>query len=992
MLLVLFSLSISAHRSPYGLNSNQGGEEILYQQDFNSGEAPGWNLEPGWQVAPSEGGYAMRGNGHVWARYSEIAWEDAFLRFRVKLESGAALHANIRVDEVLRYFIGIQAQQMYLSRQTGANSFNHNLALAAGIGSGWHTVEISAVKGEVKVLVDKVQRLIYTDPAPLRSGRIAFESLENASVWVDDIQVGIPAAAAQPTPLGTAASQPANLKWEITSGPLGGLGYDVRMRPDQPDTLFVTDAKAGVFRSLDGGKSWQAANTGITVRTGETNELIPIFCLTVDPLNPNIAWAGTQFQRGAFKTTDGGNTWKKMDSGITEQSLTLRGFTVDPRSSDTVYAAGEISSWEWNGNPLNGIEFDLTRGVIYKTTNGGASWKRIWSGDNLARYIWIDSRDPNVLYASTGIFDREAANSDPKTRKAGGVGVLKSTDGGTTWKPVNQGLNNLYVGSLFMHPQNPDILLAGTGNVTYDANSGVYLSSDGGATWQQTLKEYVIAAVEFAASNPNIAYAANINSVYRSDDGGKSWREVSGGSEVWGPNGISGGTPIDIQVDPRNPDRLFINAYGGGNFLSLDGGKTWSDASKDYTGAMVRDIAVDPASPSRVFALGRSGIFLTTNSGADWLGIAYQPAKELDWHAVAMNPQDANLLLAELTCSRRLVRSIDGGKSWKVVNQAPPNVAWRSIEFAPSDPRIVYAGSTGYYSCGSFDHTKPGKGIQVSADHGQTWKDANDGGTQDASISQLAVHPKNPLIVYAATYNKGLLKTSDGGKSWTPVKPAASPNIFSAAPLSAVRISPLNPNLVFAGRMGGGLVRSEDGGTTWTTSASGLNPQATVSDLEFDLSDPRVIYLADLFSGVFRSGDAGKTWKAVNQNLLLRAVNALALSGDGQHLYAATEGRGVFRLDLNGKPPVPLQQPTATRLPAAVSPQPLPAASQIVPAPSQPVPAASLPASPTRQPASPPEPTARNPLLPPVCSSAIPVLGVLAWAVWNQKHEKKEKL
>ena len=145
---------------------------------------------------------------------------------------------------------------------------------------------------------------------------------------------------------------------------------------------------------------------------------------------------------------------------------------MEPGNSNVVYAAGELNSFAWAGREAPGREFDRTRGVVYKSTDAGMNWTAIWRGDNLARYVLIDPANRNTLYVSTGIFDREAANSDPATNTAGGAGVLKSTDGGRTWNPINNGFRNLYVGSIFMHPRNSQILLAGTGNNSYPAGAG----------------------------------------------------------------------------------------------------------------------------------------------------------------------------------------------------------------------------------------------------------------------------------------------------------------------------------------------------------------------------------------------------------------------------------------------------------------------------------------------------------------------------------------
>jgi len=952
------------------VSASRAAQEILYSQDFNSGTAPEWQLEDGWEIAASEGGYALKGTGHFWARMTEGSWSDAFLRFRVRLDGDASLHANVLVVGPVRYFIGINRRDLYLSKQTGLETFFENLSRGPALGAGWHTVEISASGGTIAVSVDQKQVMRYTDPEPLESGRIAFESLGGGAVWIDDVTVGEIAPAGR-TP--GAGPLPTGLKWVRTGGPLGGLGYDIRMRPGNPDVMFVTDANAGVFKSVDGGRSWAPKNHGITTRTGETGEKIPIFSLTIDPIHPDIVWTGTQGQRGIFKSTDGGETWKKTDSGIRETGLTMRGFAVDPRSSDTVYAAAEVSSWEWNGAPLDGKEFDRTRGVVYKTTNGGRSWQKIWSGDNLARYIWIDPRDSNVLYVSTGIFDREAANSDYKKNIPGGVGVIKSTDGGRTWVEINQGLGNLYVGSLFMHPQNPDILLAGAGSVTFPDQSGVYLSTDGGATWKRTLDAYAVNSVEFSSTDPRIAYAGNFDAIFRSEDGGSTWRQVTPFGDMWGPPGIQAGQPIDFQGDPRDPDRLFANEYGGGNFLSQDGGKTWTNASRGYTGSMMRQVLVHPDHAAQVYVVGRTGIFTSRDGGANWSGLAFPPFKNNDWHAIAMQPGSPNVLLAELTCSKKLLLSRDGGLTWTQVSTASSSqAAYRTIVFAPSDPQTVYAGTAGYFSCGSFDITRPGSGIQVSNDGGRLWVSVKDGALKDASVSQIAVDPRDAKTAYAATFNRGLLQTTDGGKTWLPV--AAS--YTKGSPLFSVAVSPADSQILFIGRDRAGLLRSEDGGKTWKIVSAGLNPEATVTSIVFDPADPQVLYLADLSSGVFRSVNGGKAWKAVNQGLEMRAVNSLAISADGQHLYAASEGMGVFRLDLNGQPPAAVPEPTANPATAA------PAQTGYATRPAAPRETATL--------AAPTPAAAQGPASPSACPGTAPLavlaFGCLGWERLKKKH------
>jgi len=889
-------------------------QNIAYQEDFEDGQAQGWTLEPGWQVIQDNGNYVLAGEGHNWARVDK-SYDDYRLFFRLKLLKGG-LHLNFRMNDTGRYFIGFEATGSRLGKQYWPETFHHDLASVKRTHkqNEWHQIEIAGSGSTLTFIVNGNAEWTYTDPDSILIGGFAFETWDDSQAYIDDIKVELAATSAYIVDETTAA-----LTWIRTGGPLGGLGYDIRMMPGNPDSMLVSDAWAGVFSSADGGANWIPSNTGITVRTGGTGDAIPIFCLTIDPINPSIVWVGTQNTRGIFKSTDGGATWTRKDQGVIEKDgITFRGFAVDPTNSDIVYAAAEISSWAGGRSERRGREFDMTQGVVYKTTNGGENWTSIWRGENLARYIWIDPRDTNVLYISTGIFDREAANSNPQTGDPGGEGILKSTDGGATWVHINNGLNNLYVGSLFLHPTNPDILIAGTGNVQYRKNSGVYRSTDGGVTWSQTLGTVggePIESVEISTSNPNIVYAGGEATIYRSEDGGITWDLVSGGGgNGWGAPGVRAGFPIDFQVDPRNPDRIFANEYGGGNFLSEDGGRTWMDASRGYTGAQVRAIAVDPNEPGRVIAAARSGIFVSNDGGTNWTGLNNPPVVSMEWNAIAIDPANSQHIVAETNWGNFLVNSRDGGVTWgQAFNFSDQRVGWHAIAFAPSDPDIIYAGSTGYFSAGSFDPSQPGKGIYVSRDGGDTWISANDSLTQDASVYWVAVDPQDSQIVYAATSNHGLIKTTDGGQNWMTVQDG-----LPQTGATTVAINPADANVLLAGFERRALYLSTDGGQTWAPSARGMNPEAQITSIIFDPAGAgEVIYAADLFSGIYRSTNGGQNWMAINNGLLMRSANALAISSDGLHLYAATEGGGVYRLDLNGQPPQPVPSPipaaTATR-------------------------------------------------------------------------------
>jgi photosystem II stability/assembly factor-like uncharacterized protein len=714
------------------------------------------------------------------------------------------------------------------------------------------------------------------------------------------------------------------LAWVKTGGPLGGIGYDLRARPDNPNVMLVTDNARGVHISVDDGLTWNESNTGIDVRAGDG---YPIFSLTIDPHNNDVMWAGTQSRMGIFKSTDGGHTWVRKTNGVAgDLGVTFRGFTVDPINSDIVYAAGEISSVAWNnGVTLMGREFDLTKGMVYKTTDGGEHWTRIWYGDNLARYVWIDPGNRNILYVSTGFFDREAANSDPVANVAGGVGILKSTDGGQTWRALNQsnGLGNLYVGSLFMHPTNPSNLVAATGNNQYSTGAGVYVTTDGGETWTRTLSEGPTAfgAVELSTTSPQICYAV-AGSVFRSEDGCRTWTryftdynmpgQPSSGA-YWGPPGIRAGFAIDLEVDRRDPMRVFANMYSGGNFVSTDGGKTWANASRGYTAAGMSSVSVAQTDPALVYSVARSGVFKSTDGGGNWQGVNWYPATMSEKSTVAVSPSNPLEVLLSDSFTGKLMKSVDGAQSWTTVLDLGNGLAaipatditqrrqgFASITYAPSNGRIVYTGLAvsnceATATCGLPTY----KSVHRSTDGGTTWQVTAGAGLGLQSILALAVHPTNPDIVFAGTGAPGLFKTENAGATWMPVNQG-----ISSLSVWSIAIDPSAPETIYVGTGGAGVFKSTNGGASWLSSSAGQVPNLSVKALVFDPTNPSILWAVGQGAGVYRSADAGATWVQMNAGLSTRDTRAMAISDDGGTVYLGTMGEGVFRLDLPVAPKV----------------------------------------------------------------------------------------
>ncbi|NDJ76495.1 MAG: hypothetical protein GYB65_09565 [Chloroflexi bacterium] len=934
--LIILALGISVWST--GLSTAQEGGWL---ENFDDPGLPGWEHSPGVSVVDGTlriepGNFAARGG----------RWADFTLTMRIRrIDSEGNLLVQYRATDAASNYLRIHRSSFALGRNEAGQFTELQRSLVDTPTADWFdlTLQVSGSQHNVLLNDQPIINLMEVGD-PLSPGMVILHA-NDVTVEVDHMTMtldgAVPPQQAPPVQSEPLPDQPPfpippveQLTWVRTGGPPGGIGYDIRYNFADPTIWYVTENYAGVHISTDNGLTWQPSNDGIPPQTGPTIDNIPIFCLTVDPHNPQIVWAGTDVTGHIYKSTDGGRTWTQKDNGITIDyagGLTFRGFTVDPRTSDIVYAMGETAE------PVTGYGLwgSGTGGVVFRTTDGGENWVKIWDGgipSSLARYMWIDPRNPDVLYVSTGIFDRGAVgegNPDTDPDPFGGLGILKSTDGGQTWQILGEenGLENLYVGSLYMHPDNPDVLLAATGHLVAGpaaermmtegrSSAGVYRTEDGGETWTQVVEPRIetiteaFSAVEMCPSDPNIAYAGSNQSIYRSADAGLTWELVSGGPPSgWGPPGVDTGWPIDLQCDPNDPNRIFANNYGGGNFLSEDGGRTWQNASDGYTGAQVREVAVDPLDPAHVFGAGRSGVWRTDDGGMTWNGVWFiTPEAPLgpDWTAIEFDPSQPGRVLGSSIPGHMLAESYDGGQSWQIlwpdmVNGESTiwlNAAIVDIAFAPSDPTRIYAGLLEPGCDQWHDPCAMGHGgVIISGDGGTSWTLVDHPSINGMPVFNLAVDPDNAYTVYAAT-EVGLLKSVDGGQTWMAVN-----GLPGETRVRAIAVSTTTPRRVLAGVDGYGVYVSDDGGQTWQAGIAGLEANGSLHDLLVDPTNPQIVYASDHSSGVYRSTDGGITWIRINDGLDNRAGLGLAISADGQHLYLATDGGGVFRLDLSGQAP-----------------------------------------------------------------------------------------
>ncbi|MBU1918502.1 hypothetical protein KKF63_10295 [bacterium] len=684
--------------------------------------------------------------------------------------------------------------------------------------------------------------------------------------------------------------------WDDVGGPIGGLGYDVRINPEDNDIMFVTDNYAGVGYSTDGGETWTRANQGINIKTGPTEDSVPIFSLTIDPNDPDIVWAGTDAGEGSnfgvYKSIDSGANWTLKADGISKGEwlyLTFRGFTIEPGNSNVVYAQAEVHTEQ------GGKSFEEVKGRIFKTTDGGENWTLIWDGDSLARYLIIDPDDTDILYASTGIFDREAYNSDCNNDIPGGVGVIKSTDGGTTWNQVNSGLDDLFVGSLRMHPTDSQILFAATGSsCSTEESAGLYRTTNGGTSWTNVISGFALTAVNFASSNPNIVYAAGMQGFYRSTDGGTTWTKYDrDGVETWGAAGMNGGVPIDVTVHPEDENMLYANAYGGGVLRSTDGAQTWELWSDGFSGAILYDIHAADYDTATIYVAGRSGPFKSSDYGTTWEGIANYDTIVNEWMTVSSHESDSEIVFLSLEGEVAIYRSNDGGDSFTLVkDNASINTGIKSFAYAPSDPNIIYAGAgmSDLYPSESYQNTPTGNGFFKSTDTGNTFSEVSTDLT-GVNWRKIRVDPVDANTAYAAT-SSGLYKTTNGGTNWTRYSGLGEKILADV-------IIDFDNSYFVVSEMFGGIYVSDDAGKTWTgphnTGMNNGNP--FVGAMVFDPENKSVIYAADTYAGVYKSIDKGKTWSAFPDDdftgMTNRSAKDIVITKDA--LYIATMGSGVYR-------------------------------------------------------------------------------------------------
>ena len=557
-----------------------------------------------------------------------------------------------------------------------------------------------------------------------------------------------------------------NDRW-TSSGPFGISTSDILIHPQNSSLVFVTgDA---LYRTTNGGGSWTSIEIEAQVvaahpRTGElfaagysvyhsTNQgaswqivngdsFHGVYAtdLKIDPANPLVLYAATT-GRGVFKSTNGGKSWIAINAGL------------NLKEPSDCSGGGHIAIDSANGNNL----YALLPCTVYKSTNGGGSWKASSSGLTFANFeggIDIDPANPQVLYAG------------------GGAGIFKTTNGGGSWASTNC---NCGVEDLTVDPKNPQII--------YGASLGVVKSVDGGRTWRTLILPPPAAYLPRVAALGNFVLAcAYDGGLFRSNNGGAAWKEANQGisnqrilflaahasrpSTLFGSDGAvlfksaNGGAKWarvksavevfagDIEIHPQNANLIVVADSTSVAAISTNGGGTWNRRTvlNDFN---AQKVALDPQNQNNMFSASyNAGVARSTDRGVNW---ALANSGITDLVITALECRDGQNVFVG-TRSGKIFRTSNGGNSWENSSSGLGSGQIDGIVINQTNPNIVYL-STNYQ----------GKGVYKSTDGGRTWILKSKGFTGSVG---LFAHPSKPDTLYGPTFG-GVHVTSDGAESWS---------------------------------------------------------------------------------------------------------------------------------------------------------------------------------------------------------------------------------
>jgi photosystem II stability/assembly factor-like uncharacterized protein len=688
----------------------------------------------------------------------------------------------------------------------------------------------------------------------------------------------------------------AEMHWRMIGPFRGGRTRAVAGVPAQPHVFYIGVCNGGVWKTTDAGRTWNPIFD--REPTGS------IGAIAISASNPNVIYvaSGEGLQRpdlstgdGIYKSTDAGKTWTHLGLHDGQQ---IPQIVVDPHNPDRLFAA--VLGHPYGPNAERGI---------FRSEDGGQTFEKVlYKDENTGGSdVAFDPVNPDILYAALW----EARQGPWENAAWGGTGggIFKSTDGGTTWHKLTEGLpsgeDGVIQANLAVAPSDPHRVYAA---IAASRGTGIFRSDDAGESWTRITSDPRPAARIGGGDLPRLAvHPANPDIVF--SDSVVTWKSIDGGKTWTAFRGAPGGDDYqNIWINPNDPD-IMLMASDQGAIITLNGGQTWSSWYNQPT-AQLYHVAADNSFPYRVYSgqqeSGSAGVLSRGDDGQ----ITFR-----EWHPVgvdeygyaAPDPLDPDIVYGGRSVTRydrrtgqvqnvgpRPVRSRD----FRIVRTQP-------VLFSPIDPHILYSAANTLWKTAnggqSWQQISPDltrKTWEVPASVGKYRDEESARPTQCGVIYTVAPSSLDINRIWAGTDDGLIHITTDGGIHWTNVTPAelvpwAKVSLMDAghfdvetayAAINTIRLDDMRPH----------IYRTHDGGKTWTHITAGMPDNAPVNVVR---EDP--IRKGLLFAGtereVFVSFDDGDHWQSLRLNMPATSMRDLIVKDDD--LVVATHGRGFWILD-----------------------------------------------------------------------------------------------
>jgi photosystem II stability/assembly factor-like uncharacterized protein len=673
-----------------------------------------------------------------------------------------------------------------------------------------------------------------------------------------------------------------NLRWRLIGPFRAGKASCITGVEGNTSTYYMGTPGGGVWRTVDGGRVWAPVFDEAKVAS--------IGAVAVARTNRNIIYVGTGYETpgdGVWKSTDGAKTWR--NTGLQDTKM-ISAILVDPKNPDIVFVAAP-------GNANSGEN----RGV-YKTTDGGANWKKVLYLDPQSGVISISFAPDatNVIFASFQVrtFGRQATEH----------GIYKSTDAGETWQPVGgEGLPKSGMGKIGV------LVAPSTGGERIYAimNQGFFRSDDGGATWQRATDDArIVSTGQFGQifsnpQDPNDIFISQ-TSMYRSQDGGHTWNAFTGAP--------SGDDYNFIWVNPDYP-RFMAQAVDQGAVVSEDGGKTWSSWYNQPTGQLYH-VITDNQFPYIVYAAQQDSGTVAVPSRSDYGEIGDNERFSIagfEAAYIAPDPLNPNWIYSNAWYGSviRYDRSTGQLATVFVRTDKYRTASMAPLAYAPQDPKALYLGTqylmrttNGGVSWQEIspDLTEVPKTAQTQPpDAAQAARRGGPGG----ALSTVSFSTVKAGVIWTGSTNGRIHMTPDGGKHWNDVTPADLP---SPANIEIIDSSHFDTNSAYVavasgGRGGGGapgpeIFRTHDLGKSWQKIVNGLPTDPPGLDSALFVRQDTVsknLLFAGTQSAMWVSFDDGDHWQSLQLNLPTAQMRDLVVKGND--LVLVTYGRSIWVLD-----------------------------------------------------------------------------------------------